>query len=87
MCFIEPYRFRNPLLAIYQRDAREILYGPIDELKASNILSGPFRLRLTNQPSEHLTFAEEQGKATLRILKLDAIFKFAYRLQRTGVVK
>ena len=91
MCNIpEPYRFRNPLLATYQGETTkrpDLLHGPIDELKASNILAGPFELCLTDQPSEHLTFAEVRGKTTLRILELDGIFRFAYRLQRTGVAK
>lgn len=35
---------------------KDEIRGPLDELKASNLLSGPFRLVLTENPSEHLTF-------------------------------
>src|SRR5271169_1699784 len=31
--------------------------GPLDELKAANLCSGPFRVTLTTHPAEHLTFS------------------------------
>ena len=61
------------------------IYGPLDNLKASNLLHGPFGLMLTKIPKEHLTFGTDKSKPMLRILDLDDIFDY-YSLQRSGVI-
>lgn len=58
--------------------------GPLDELSASNIVNGPFKIILTPNVNEHLTFARCKNQPTLRILDLDTIFGL-YPLQRTGL--
>lgn len=62
------------------------LFGPLDELKASNILQGPFRIALTNEPWEHLMFTGSHNLLTVRLLDLDDIFEL-YRPHRTGIAR
>jgi hypothetical protein len=40
--------------------------GHLDELTASNILAGPFKLQLTSLPSEHLKFTEPESSPTVQ---------------------
>ena len=65
---------------------KESLLGPLDELKASNLLSGPFKLALTRNPSEHLTFVGSHARPTVRLLDLDTTFRF-YSPQRCGLMR
>jgi hypothetical protein len=60
------------------------LHGPLDDLKASNLLAGPFRIALTKRPFEHLTFSGVHSQQIVRLLGLEQIFEF-YRPQRTGI--
>lgn len=62
------------------------LQGPLDDLNASNILAGPFKIELTSESYQHLTFAKLRNGWTLRVLDLQSIFKF-YAIQRTGIVR
>jgi hypothetical protein len=59
--------------------------GSLDELRASNILAGPFRIRITSTPSEHLTFDDSHGRPVIRLLSGDRILMI-YVAQRTGFV-
>jgi hypothetical protein len=62
------------------------LFGPLDDLKASNLQNGPFKIELTEQPSEHLTFCRSHGKSTIRLLKIE-IIKHLYVPQRTSMAR
>ena len=59
--------------------------GHLDELKASNLLRGPFKINLTNHPAEHLTF-DSSHKQAVNILDIDAIFRL-YPAQRSGIIR
>ena len=53
----------RPLLlsgaGIYEADCLSSnLQAPLDDLNASNILTGPFKIALTSAPYQHLTFAK-----------------------------
>lgn len=58
--------------------------GPLDELRASHLVAGPFQISLTRAAVEHLTFDETQGKPTLRVLHLDRVIDY-YIAQRSGL--
>jgi len=60
------------------------LHGPLDDLKASNLLAGPFRIALTKRPFEHLMFSGMHSQQIVQLLDLEKIFEF-YRPQRTGI--
>ena len=62
------------------------LHGALDSLKASNIVSGPFKIELTNNPKEHLTFDSGAKRTVLRILSPEKIFSF-YVFQRVGLTR
>jgi hypothetical protein len=62
------------------------IFGPLDELKASNFLKGPFTITLTNKPSEHLMFFGSHRNSTLRLLDLKTIFQL-YVPQRVGIAR
>jgi hypothetical protein len=63
-----------------------VLQGPLDELKASNLHTGPFRVQLTTFPHEHLTFTRDQGQRSVRLLDIASIFRI-YPLQRSGLAR
>lgn len=72
---------------ITEADCRSIeLIGPLDDLNASNICRGPFDVKLTERPDEHLTFTRLRNQPTLRILDLSSIFHL-YPLQRSGLFR
>ena len=75
-------------IGIKESESREgiALQGPLDDLKASNIICGPFGIMLTNNPKEHLTFGIDGGRRVLRILSLDKIFAL-YCFQRVGLMR
>ena len=73
------------LTAVDLRNKDDII-GPLDELKASNFLKGPFAIALTEKPSEHLTFSGSHRKSTLRLLDLKTIFRL-YIPQRVGIAR
>jgi hypothetical protein len=58
--------------------------GPLDELRASHLVAGPFQISLTRAAVEHLTFDETHGKPTLRVLHLDRVIDY-YIAQRSGL--
>jgi len=58
--------------------------GPLDELKASTLLKGPFKIGLTKMPFEHLTFIRSHTHSTVGLLELDCILEF-YAPQRCGL--
>jgi len=58
--------------------------GPLDELMASYLEGGPFKIVLTPYASRHLTFLEGRGKRTLRILETGAVLRI-YMSQRMGL--
>lgn len=60
------------------------LFGPLDDLKASNLRNGPFKIELTEQPSAHLTFCRSHGRSSIRLLKIEAIAHL-YVPQRTSI--
>lgn len=60
-------------------------FGQINELSASNILKY-FKLSLTDDPGDHLTFEESGDEDTLRILSLKSIFG-QYSIQRVGFMR
>jgi hypothetical protein len=62
------------------------LIGPLDELKASNFLKGPFDITLTEKPSEHFTFSGSHSKSTLRLLNIKETFRL-YIPQRIGIAR
>jgi hypothetical protein len=64
--------------------ARQDIFGPLDDLKASNLLRGPFSIQTTNNPAEHLTFKGPHSHSTLRLFSIDSIFYF-YRIHRSGI--
>lgn len=64
---------------------RRKLTGHLDELKASNLLKGPFKITLTSHPGEHLTF-DSSHKQSVNILDIESIFKL-YPAQRTGIIR
>jgi len=67
-----------------------IRYGPLGDLKASIVCSGPFDIALTVKPFEHLTFVRHDvygrshKRETLQVMKLERIFEL-YRLQFMGL--
>ena len=65
------------------RDLR--LMGHLDELKASNLLKGPFKITLTSHPEEHLTF-DSSHKQSVNLLDIEGIFRL-YPAQRTGIIR
>lgn len=58
--------------------------GSLDELKASVLSGGPFKIALTPHPSEHLTFRERGGRSYILVLDLRAVFRFIIP-QRLGL--
>lgn len=50
--------------------------GPLNDLSASNIVNGPFRIRLTTNPAKHLTFDEESSTPTILLLDFATILDF-----------
>jgi len=62
------------------------LIGSLDELKASNLRRGPFKIELTDQPWAHLTFTRSHGRSTIRLLKLESIIHL-YTPQRTAIAR
>ena len=73
-------------LTLTETYANSNLEGGLDELKASHILSGPFRLEITWNPSEHLTFSGSIGRPVVRVLHLDRILEI-YIAQRAGLAR
>jgi hypothetical protein len=65
---------------------RHRLRGPIDDLKASYILSGPFRLALTDAATDHLSFAEIKGRTAILIAN-PRVIGGIFLSQRIGVTK
>jgi hypothetical protein len=61
------------------------LTGHLDELKASNLLKGPFEITLTSHPGEHLTF-DNSHRQSVNILDIENIFRL-YPAQRTGIIR
>ena len=66
--------------------AKDDLLGPLDELKASNLIAGPFGVALTDKPFEHLTFSGSHSRSTVRILDIKGLFRL-YIPQRTGIAR
>jgi len=66
--------------------AKDSPVGPLDELRASSLLSGPFKIDLTKKPLEHLTFTGSHAQLFVRILDLETIFKL-YTPQRSGLAR
>jgi hypothetical protein len=62
------------------------LLGPLDGLKASNLIAGPFTVTLTANPGEHLTFSGSHSHTTVRLLNIKGIFQL-YIPQRVGVAR
>jgi hypothetical protein len=60
--------------------------GGLDDLKASHLNAGPFRIAFTNKPEEHLTFNDSGARPTVRILHLDRVLKI-YIAQRIGLAR
>jgi hypothetical protein len=65
---------------------RENILGSLDDLKASNLVAGPFRIALTKKPVEHLTYSGVHSSQVVLLLDLEQIFQF-YRAQRMGVTR
>lgn len=68
----------------FETRTKDDLFGHLDELKASNLFAGPFNVKLTSDPWEHLTFSQSQKRSTVRILDINSIFRL-YIPQRTGI--
>jgi|SRR5271154_5888904 len=66
--------------------AKDEILGPLDELKASNLIAGPFGVALTDKPAEHLTFSGSHSRSTVRLLDIKGLFRL-YIPQRTGVAR
>jgi hypothetical protein len=63
------------------------LKGSLDPLKAHNIIKGPFRINLTNEPSRHLTFNDESdGRPTLLLLSPQGIIAL-FCIQHAGLFR
>lgn len=62
----------------------QLLDGHLDELRASNVWSGYFRLAFTDIPAEHLKFNDFKGRPQIKILKLNHVLRL-YACQRTGL--
>jgi len=65
-------------LGISNHEARMIVAdpdnaSPLDELNASHIHHGPFRLVLTSSSSDHLMYEETNKGPIIQLLKLDVI--------------
>lgn len=67
------------------RDGEKPHSGPLHNLKASIIKTGPFDLALTNNPSCHLRFDEDKRQPTILLLDSDTISKLAI-LESTGLM-
>jgi len=65
---------------------KDKILGPLDELKASNLIAGPFGVALTDKPAEHLTFSGSHSRSTVRLLDIKSLFRL-YIPQRTGVAR
>jgi hypothetical protein len=63
---------------------KDEILGSLDELKASNLIAGPFGL--TYKPAEHLTFSGSHCRSTARLLDIKSLFRL-YIPQRTGVAR
>lgn len=62
---------------------RDVESGPLNDLKASTILSGPFKIGLTPNPSQHLTFDETETYPTVLLLNFRRV-RHLHRLQCIG---
>ena len=87
----EEQYFRDAFLSIAGVTQNDLvingeLLGPLDGLKASNLIAGPFTVMLTENPSEHLTFNGSHSHTTVRLLNIKGIFRL-YIPQRIGVAK
>ena len=58
--------------------------GPLEELRASTVVSGPFSIRLTKYPSQHLTFNDAGDALTILLLDFPGILNL-YRPQCVGI--
>jgi len=63
---------------------RQRLRGPIDDLNANYILSGPFRLALTDAATNHLSFAEINGRTAILIAN-QRVIGGIFLSQRIGI--
>jgi hypothetical protein len=64
------------IFEIEKSEAAESTQGPLDELSASNVKNGPFKILLTKIPSRHLTFDESSQKPTILLLDLAIVRDF-----------
>ena len=62
------------------------IVGPLDDLKASNLLRGPFNIDIARNHPEHLTFMGPHSHSTLRLLHIDGIFAL-YCIHRSGLAR
>ena len=62
----------------------QMLDGPLDELRASNVSSGYFQLVFTDIPADHLQFNDFKGHPQIMILKLSHALQL-YASQRIGL--
>jgi len=88
---VEDHYFKEAFLSIAgishtDLKMKDDMLGPIDELKASNLVAGPFGVALTDKPSEHLTFSGSHSRSTVRLLDIKGLFRL-YIPQRTGVAR
>ena len=60
------------------------LNGPLDELRASNVSSGYFRIRFTENPVDHLKFDDLSDHPQIKMLKLANILNI-YVTQCVGL--
>lgn len=51
------------------------VFGPLDELKPSILVKGPFKVSLRKMPCEHLTFSTSDNQSTVGILELEAVLE------------
>jgi hypothetical protein len=70
--------------------ATEVLIAPIIgtlfDVNQAELTSGPFRLKSTDEPAEHLTFEGAQNHRILRILSVDKFFKLI-RVEVSGAAR
>ena len=65
---------------------KDEILGPLEELKASDLIAGPFGVALTNKPAEHITFSGSHSRSTARLLDIRSLFRL-YIPQRNGVAR
>jgi hypothetical protein len=82
-CFLNSIGLANHEANVVVVDEYQV--GPLDELRASHFLGGPFRVALTLKPSDHLTYEESADGPIIKLLDLNVIINSLFVPQIIGL--